>query len=435
MRVKQFDVSDDSGKEVSAQAVILVRNQESVDISRIEYGSFAFDRKGRVIGLFPDCYEDIEICPDGTGELEPWLNFSRRPTSNNGNDYIGLFDLHAFKKSKSVSIEVTIPDAMNAFVSDKTLSSVSGNEFEFHWSMINKGCDNDGDMIVGVVGSLDFNDRLTKTKLCMQVILLDKNGKELQQAESQFKKVSKGINAFEATLWMSEEVLKNIDSVRLELNEFSEIDHSTLNSTSLCENYKGKTPAGTCNLEVYSDNESDKVAAIQFLRDEFGLKLTDAKRIVDGERPVFENDVDEVTAAFVAEVMSDLGLNSKEIKMNSDLLTKDQALDPSINPDGICKDLDGYFNENLWDRGYYFETKDGTWYEMYANETLKQQYEDLYDNGLEYLKSEEGIENFGEIGNFNSIMLEHWKEDNQITFFVPTDEDYYTFSEMEEILV
>ena len=310
MRVKQFDVSDDSGKEVSAQAVILVRNQESVDISRIEYGSFAFDRKGRVIGLFPDCYDDIEICPDGTGELEPWLNFSRRPTSNNGNDFIGLFDLHAFKKSKSVSIEVTIPDALSTFVGDKTLSTVSGDEVEFHWSMVNKGCDNDGDMIVGVTSYFDFSGRPNKSKLCMQVILLDKHGHELQQTESQITKLSRGINAFEATLWMSKEVLNDVDLVRLELNEFSEIDHSTLNATSLCENYKGKTPAGTFNVGIYSENEGDKVGAIQFLRDEFGHKLIDAKRIVDGERPVFENDVDEVTAAFVAEVMSELGLNS-----------------------------------------------------------------------------------------------------------------------------
>ena len=41
MRVKQFDVSDDSGKEVSAQADIYEITQESLAISRIEYGAFS----------------------------------------------------------------------------------------------------------------------------------------------------------------------------------------------------------------------------------------------------------------------------------------------------------------------------------------------------------------------------------------------------------
>ena len=48
------------------------------------------------------------------------------------------------------------------------------------------------------------------------------------------------------------------------------------------------------------------------------------------------------------------------------------------------------------------------------------------------LKDEEQKETFGK---FDSIMLDHYESDNQITFFVPNGETTYTLGELTDILI
>ena len=48
------------------------------------------------------------------------------------------------------------------------------------------------------------------------------------------------------------------------------------------------------------------------------------------------------------------------------------------------------------------------------------------------LNDEEQKETFG---NFHDIMLDHYESDNQITFFVPNDEEQYTLNELTDILI
>ena len=38
-------------------------------------------------------------------------------------------------------------------------------------------------------------------------------------------------------------------------------------------------------------------------------------------------------------------------------------------------------------------------------------------------------------GNFHDMMLDHYESDNQITFFVPNNEEQYTLDELTDILI
>jgi len=51
-------------------------------------------------------------------------------------------------------------------------------------------------------------------------------------------------------------------------------------------------------------------------------------------------------------------------------MNKQEALDQNVNPDGISKPLSG-LDDDVWDRGYCCETDDGTWYEMYAAQAIR----------------------------------------------------------------
>ena len=54
-------------------------------------------------------------------------------------------------------------------------------------------------------------------------------------------------------------------------------------------------------------------------------------------------------------------------------MKKEDVYNDEINPDGISDNLD-YINQDVWDRGYYCETEDGIWYEVYVNDTIKSSY-------------------------------------------------------------
>lgn len=92
--------------------------------------------------------------------------------------------------------------------------------------------------------------------------------------------------------------------------------------------------------------------------------------------------------------------------------------------DGITDSLDG-LNTLVWDRGYYCETGEGVWYELYVRENIKEEVPsiDLADEDWEYLS------------NFHGLILDHYEEEGQITFIVPNDEEDYTLEEMAEVFV
>ena len=51
-------------------------------------------------------------------------------------------------------------------------------------------------------------------------------------------------------------------------------------------------------------------------------------------------------------------------------MKKNDVWNEKINPDGISDQLENLEPE-VWDRGYYKETDDGIWYEVYVNDEIK----------------------------------------------------------------
>ena len=89
-------------------------------------------------------------------------------------------------------------------------------------------------------------------------------------------------------------------------------------------------------------------------------------------------------------------------------MKKQDVFNAEINPDFISDQLDN-LNSHVWDRGYYKETDDGIWYEVYVTEKIKQKIPkiDLNNKNLKILKT------------FHDLLVDHYDSDNQITFFVP----------------
>ena len=54
-------------------------------------------------------------------------------------------------------------------------------------------------------------------------------------------------------------------------------------------------------------------------------------------------------------------------------MKKQDVWNEEINPDFISDPLDN-LNTDVWDRGYYKETDDGIWYEVYVNDQIKKAY-------------------------------------------------------------
>lgn len=105
-------------------------------------------------------------------------------------------------------------------------------------------------------------------------------------------------------------------------------------------------------------------------------------------------------------------------------MKKNDVWDEEINPDGISTPLKN-LNNLLWNRGYFTETDDGIWYEMYVNDNIKKYYPTIN-------LGEDEAENFTK---FNNLFVGNYKEYNQITFFVANGEDEYTLETLEDILI
>ena len=93
-------------------------------------------------------------------------------------------------------------------------------------------------------------------------------------------------------------------------------------------------------------------------------------------------------------------------------MKKEDVWDQEINPDFISDPLEN-LNSVVWDRGYFKETDDGIWYEVYVADRIKQKVPkiDLNDQKQKILKT------------FHDLLIDHYENDNQITFFAPQESD------------
>ena len=106
-------------------------------------------------------------------------------------------------------------------------------------------------------------------------------------------------------------------------------------------------------------------------------------------------------------------------------MKKQDVFNEEINPDFISDPLEN-LNSDVWDRGYYKETDDGIWYEVYVNDQIKKGTPKID------LNDEEDKEIYGK---YSDIFLDHYESDNQITFFVPNDEELYTLDKLTDQLI
>ena len=80
--------------------------------------------------------------------------------------------------------------------------------------------------------------------------------------------------------------------------------------------------------------------------------------------------------------------------------------------------------------GYYCDTDEGVWYELYFNDEQKKYYpkeldlQQTLDENFKYGKNTEG---------FKGLLLFHFEDENQITFFVSHSEEEWTFDKMTDI--
>ncbi len=107
---------------------------------------------------------------------------------------------------------------------------------------------------------------------------------------------------------------------------------------------------------------------------------------------------------------------------------KNCEFDYEMYPDGISEEVYD-LEPSVWDRGYYCETEEGVWYELYVNETIKSDYPTIAED----------FDNIDSISynfrGFFGLWLGDYEENSQITFFVPNDEKEFTFNEMTNIFI
>ena len=82
----------------------------------------------------------------------------------------------------------------------------------------------------------------------------------------------------------------------------------------------------------------------------------------------------------------------------------------------------------VWDRGYYEQTKDGIWYNLFLNEKIKKEQPNIELNG-----DDNGRNYMVRFAGFDELDLSMYKEYSQINFFVPNDDDEYNLNGMTDI--
>lgn len=102
-------------------------------------------------------------------------------------------------------------------------------------------------------------------------------------------------------------------------------------------------------------------------------------------------------------------------------MKKEDVYDDEINPDGISENLED-LDENVFTHGYFCETEDGIWYEVYVTDNVKEYYPELTNEEEE-----------SEFAGFHDLYLDNYEENNQLTFFVPNDEEEFTLEQLSDI--
>ena len=82
-------------------------------------------------------------------------------------------------------------------------------------------------------------------------------------------------------------------------------------------------------------------------------------------------------------------------------------------------------NKDYWDRGFYEETEEGIWYNVFVNEATKE--------GIPTIKKLEKIF-LEKSAKFYELDISMYEEYSQINFFVPNNESKLTLDEMTEII-
>ena len=105
-------------------------------------------------------------------------------------------------------------------------------------------------------------------------------------------------------------------------------------------------------------------------------------------------------------------------------MKKEDVWDQEINPDFISDPLEN-LNSVVWDRGYFKETDDGIWYEVYVADRIKQKVPkiDLNNQKQKILKT------------FHDLLIDHYENDNQITFFAPNESDQNYLDILKNIFI
>jgi hypothetical protein len=104
--------------------------------------------------------------------------------------------------------------------------------------------------------------------------------------------------------------------------------------------------------------------------------------------------------------------------------------DYNKNPDGISESLSFLDkDEMVWDRGYYCEVENGCWYELYVTDKVKKLFPSLYDEDKDIPVP---IKQFLK---FRGLMLDHYEESCQITFFEPEQIQNNGYRELTDLFL
>ena len=96
-----------------------------------------------------------------------------------------------------------------------------------------------------------------------------------------------------------------------------------------------------------------------------------------------------------------------------------------IDPCLIDQPLE-HIDLSIFDRGYSYADDEGIWYEVYVTNKIKSWFPNS-----NVLYSDEGN---GLLSKFADVLICHFEEDNQITFFVPSDEKIFGLMGLTKLL-
>jgi hypothetical protein len=99
-------------------------------------------------------------------------------------------------------------------------------------------------------------------------------------------------------------------------------------------------------------------------------------------------------------------------------------------PDGISEQLSFIDDDELvWDRGYYCETEEGVWYELYVKDKVKKLFPDLYEENANKKVVASPFR------GFKGLLLDHYEESDQITFFDSENEKKWGYYHLTDIFL